>query len=43
MKHKILELKDKTKAVGIEDESIVISDERSFLDLLADCKIQLNI
>ena len=33
MKHKILELKDKTKVVQIEDKSIVISDEQSFLDL----------
>lgn len=33
MKHKLVELKDKTKVVRIEDESIVISDERSFLDL----------
>ena len=33
MKHKILESKDKTKVVRIEDESIVISDEQSFLDL----------
>lgn len=33
MKYKILELKDKTKVVKIEDESIVISDERSFFDL----------
>ena len=33
MKHKILESKDKTKVVRIEDKSIVISDEQSFLDL----------
>ena len=33
MKHKILESKDKTKFVRIEDKSIVISDEQSFLDL----------
>ena len=33
MKYKILELKDKTKVVQIEDKSIVISDEQSFLDL----------
>lgn len=33
MKHKLVELKDKTKVVRIEDESIVISDEQSFLDL----------
>ena len=33
MKHKILESKDKTKVVQIEDKSIVISDEQSFLDL----------
>ena len=33
MKHKILGSKDKTKVVRIEDKSIVISDEQSFLDL----------
>ena len=33
MKHTILELKDDIKAVRIEDESIILSDERSFLDL----------
>ena len=33
MKHKILESKDKTKVVRIEDKSIVISDEQLFLDL----------
>lgn len=33
MKHKILESKDKTKVVRIEDMSVVISDEQSFLDL----------
>ena len=33
MKHKILESKDKIKVVRIEDKSIVISDEQSFLDL----------
>ncbi len=33
MKRKILGSKDKTKVVRIEDKSIVISDEQSFLDL----------
>ncbi len=33
MKYKIVELKDKIRVVRIEDESIIISDERSFLDL----------
>ncbi len=33
MKYSILELKNQTKIVRIEDESIIISDERSFLDL----------
>lgn len=33
MKYKILKLKNKIKVVRIEDESIMISDERSFLDL----------
>lgn len=33
MKYKVLELSDKINVVRMEDESIIISDERSFLDL----------
>ncbi|MDO4719582.1 MAG: DUF4180 domain-containing protein [Peptostreptococcaceae bacterium] len=33
MKYKIIELEDKARVVRIEDESIMISDERSALDV----------
>lgn len=33
MKYELIELENKTKVVRMKDESIVISDEQSFLDV----------